>query len=122
MILTPELMGDLCFDVSLLSENHENYVLKEGDPGGCHIPFSGVPLLLSNITIKALCLYFQSELTLFSVLCFLVADGEKLEKEMNDKGPGEACLIKCDVTKEEDIKVSVLCFLETLQSEVIIIC
>ena len=56
-----------------------------------------------------------------SVLCFLVAEGEKLEKEMNDKGPGEACLIKCDVTKEEDIKVSVLCFLETLQSEVIII-
>ncbi|CAH3015585.1 unnamed protein product [Porites evermanni] len=33
-----------------------------------------------------------------------VAEGEKLEKEMNDKGPGEACLIKCDVTKEEDIK------------------
>ena len=61
-------------------------------------------------------------LTLFSVLCFLVAEGEKLEKEMNDKGPGEAFLIKCDVTKEEDIKVSVLCFLETLQSEVIIIC
>ena len=56
------------------------------------------------------------------MLCFLVAEGEKLEKEMNEKGPGEACLIKCDVTKEEDIKVSVLCFLETLQSEVIIIC
>ena len=34
------------------------------------------------------------------MLCFLVAEGEKLEKEMNDKGPGEACLIKCDVTKE----------------------
>ena len=55
------------------------------------------------------------------MLCFVVAEGEKLEKEMNDKGPGEACLIKCDVTKEEDIKVRVLCFLETLQSEVIII-
>ena len=50
MILTPELMGDLCFDVSLLLS--ENYVLKEGDPGWWHIPFSGVPLLLSNITIK----------------------------------------------------------------------
>ena len=56
------------------------------------------------------------------MLCFLVAEGEKLEKEMNDKGPGEAFLIKCGVTKEEDIKVSVLYFLEMLQSEVIIIC
>ena len=87
-----------------------------------YIPFSGVPLLLSNMAIKHCVFIFQSELTLFSVLCFLVAEGEKLEKEMNDKGPGEACLIKCDVTKEEDIKVSVLCFLETLQYEVIIIC
>lgn len=42
------------------------------------------------------------------MLCFLVAEGEILEKEINDKGPGEACLIKCDVTKEEDIKVIVL--------------
>ena len=42
------------------------------------------------------------------MLCFLVAEGEKLEKEMNGKDPGEACLIKCDVTQEEDIKVSVL--------------
>ena len=33
MILTPELMGDLCFDVSLLLS--ENYVLKEGASGGC---------------------------------------------------------------------------------------
>ena len=64
---------------------------------------------------------FLVTINFISVLCFLVAEGEKLEKEMNDKGPGEACLIKCDVTKEEDIKVSVLCFLETLQSEVIII-
>ena len=58
---------------------------------------------------------FLVTINFISVLCFLVAEGEKLEKEMNDKGPGEACLIKCDVTKEEDIKVSVLCFLETLQ-------
>ena len=65
---------------------------------------------------------FLVRINLFSVLCFLVAEGEKLEKEMNGKGPGEACLIKCDVTKEEDIKVSVLYFLEMLQSEVIIIC
>ena len=32
-------------------------------------------------------------------------DGKKLEKELNDKGPGEAYYIKCDVTIEEDIKV-----------------
>ena len=31
--VTPELMGDLCFDVSLLL--YENYVLKEGASGGC---------------------------------------------------------------------------------------
>ena len=36
------------------------------------------------------------------------AEGEKLEKELNGKGPGEAYFIKCDVTKEEDIKVSLL--------------
>ena len=73
-------------------------------------------LLLQNIVSL-----FLFTINFISVLCLLVAEGEKLEKEMNDKGPGEACLIKCDVTKEEDIKVSVLCFLETLQSEVIII-
>ncbi|CAH3015582.1 unnamed protein product [Porites evermanni] len=32
------------------------------------------------------------------------AEGEKLEKELNGTGPGEAYFIKCDVTKEEDIK------------------
>ena len=36
------------------------------------------------------------------------AEGEKLEKELNGAGPGEAYFIKCDVTKEEDIKVSLL--------------
>ena len=36
------------------------------------------------------------------------AEGEKLEKELNGTGPGEAYFIKCDVTKEEDIKVSLL--------------
>ena len=35
----------------------------------------------------------------------IVDDGKKLEKELNDKGPGEAYFIKCDVTIEEDIKV-----------------
>ncbi|CAD5125394.1 DgyrCDS13629 [Dimorphilus gyrociliatus] len=30
--------------------------------------------------------------------------GEALEKELNAKGPGEAYYIKCDVTKEDDIK------------------
>ena len=75
-----------------------------------------ISIILQNIV----CLFLVT-INFISVLCFVVAEGEKLEKEMNDKGPGEACLIKCDVTKEEDIKVSVLCFLETLQSEVIII-
>ena len=75
-----------------------------------------ISIILQNIVSL-----FLVTINFISVLCFLVAEGEKLEKEMNDKGPGEACLIKCDVTKEEDIKVSVLCFLETLQSEVIII-
>jgi len=36
------------------------------------------------------------------------AEGEKLEKELNGAGPGEAYYIKCDVTKEEDIKVSLV--------------
>ena len=75
-----------------------------------------ISIILQNIVSL-----FLVTINFISVLCFVVAEGEKLEKEMNDKGPGEACLIKCDVTKEEDIKVSVLCFLETLQSEVIII-
>ena len=35
-----------------------------------------------------------------------VDDGKKLEKELNDNGPGEAYYIKCDVTIEEDIKVT----------------
>lgn len=33
-----------------------------------------------------------------------VEDGKKLEKEVNDSGPGEGYFIKCDVSKEEDIK------------------
>ena len=35
----------------------------------------------------------------------LVEDGKKLEKEVTEKGPGEGYFIKCDVSKEEDIKV-----------------
>lgn len=72
MILTPELMGNLCFDVSLLSENHENYVLKEGDPGGWHIPFLGVPLLLSNITIKTLSLFL---VRINFIFCVVLSSG-----------------------------------------------
>ncbi|RMX45463.1 hypothetical protein pdam_00023240 [Pocillopora damicornis] len=33
-----------------------------------------------------------------------VEDGKKLEKEVTEKGPGEGYFIKCDVSKEEDIK------------------
>ena len=35
-----------------------------------------------------------------------VEDGKRLEKEVTDKGPGEGFFIKCDVSKEEDIKVN----------------
>ena len=35
----------------------------------------------------------------------LVEDGKKLEKEVTERGPGEGFFIKCDVSKEEDIKV-----------------
>ena len=35
----------------------------------------------------------------------IVEDGKRLEKELNDTGPGEGYFIKCDVSKEEDIKV-----------------
>jgi len=33
-----------------------------------------------------------------------VEEGKKLEEELNESGPGEAYFIKCDVSKEEDIK------------------
>lgn len=35
----------------------------------------------------------------------LVDEGKKLEKELNNTGPGEAFYIKCDVSKEDEIKV-----------------
>ena len=41
----------------------------------------------------------------YFVINIIVDDGKKLEKELNDKGPGESYYIKCDVTIEEDIKV-----------------
>lgn len=47
------------------------------------------------------------------------AEGEKLEKELNGTGPGEAYFIKCDVTKEEDIKVSLLSRLPSVHFGVI---
>ena len=45
----------------------------------------------------------QINICLFEII--LVEDGKKLEKEVNEKGPGEGYFIKCDVSKEEDIKV-----------------
>lgn len=47
------------------------------------------------------------------------AEGEKLEKELSGTGPGEAYFIKCDVTKEEDIKVSLPSRLPPVHSGVI---
>ena len=35
-----------------------------------------------------------------------VEDGKRLETELNTTGPGEAYFIKCDVSKEDEIKVS----------------
>ena len=37
MILTPELRGPVLRCIIILSKNHENYVLKEGDPGGTYM-------------------------------------------------------------------------------------
>ena len=37
----------------------------------------------------------------------LVSDGEKLEMEVNQKGPGEAFFRSVDLTDEEAIKVSI---------------
>ena len=41
------------------------------------------------------------------MLCIpmLVDEGKKLEEELNNTGPGEAFYIKCDVSKEDEIKV-----------------
>ena len=51
----------------------------------------------------------NSELSHKSNFCsfymILVEDGKKLEKEVSERGPGEGFFIKCDVSKEEDIKV-----------------
>ena len=51
----------------------------------------------------------NSELNHKSIFVFfymiLVEDGKKLEKEVTERGPGEGFFIKCDVSKEEDIKV-----------------
>lgn len=39
-------------------------------------------------------------------MLYIVEDGKRLEKEVNENGPGEGFFIKCDVSKEEDIKVN----------------
>ena len=51
---------------------------------------------------------FQSEFICNSdmlVISMLVGEGRKLEDELNKTGPGEAFYIKCDVSKEDEIKV-----------------
>jgi hypothetical protein len=45
--------------------------------------------------IKGECLEFTADV------------GKKLEAELNGVGPGESMFIKCDVTKEEQLKVCV---------------
>ena len=39
-------------------------------------------------------------------LCLTATAGKALEAELNAVGPGEALFVYCDVTSEEDIKVS----------------
>lgn len=39
-------------------------------------------------------------------MLYVVEDGQRLEKEVTESGPGEGFFIKCDVSKEEDIKVN----------------
>ena len=42
-----------------------------------------------------------------SCILFIEAEGKSAEEEINKKGlPGKAMFIFCDVTKEEDVKVS----------------
>ena len=35
-------------------------------------------------------------------------EGRALEEELNKKGPGEAFFVRCDMSKEEDIKVTII--------------
>ena len=41
-----------------------------------------------------------------TTLCLSATAGKALEEELNAVGPGEALFVHCDVTSEEDIKVS----------------
>ena len=36
---------------------------------------------------------------------FSETEGRALETEMNQKGPGEAFFVRCDMSKEDDVKV-----------------
>ena len=48
---------------------------------------------------------YQNRLYLF--ISFIEAEGKSVEEEINKKGlPGKAMFIFCDVTKENDVKVS----------------
>ena len=41
-------------------------------------------------------------------ISFIEAEGKSVEEEINKKGlPGKAMFIFCDVTKEDDVKVSI---------------
>lgn len=72
----------------------------------------GSKCIISLGSIPLSGLYFVHCIVMLTtcILCVVPseAEGENLEKELNGTGPGEAYFIKCDVTKEEDIKVSLL--------------
>ena len=58
---------------------------------------------------KNACTYniaFVSIINNNGLIHFSEGDGKRLEAELNQKGPGEAYYVYCDVTKEEDIKVT----------------
>lgn len=43
--------------------------------------------------------------TIKSFSDFKEETGRKLEKEVNEQGPGESYFVSCDVRKEKDLKV-----------------
>lgn len=49
--------------------------------------------------------YFDRERDTPDYISFSEKDGLKLEAEVNKEGPGEAYFVKCDVTKDDEIKV-----------------
>ena len=59
---------------------------------------------------------YKNRLYLF--ISFIEAEGKSVEEEINKKGlPGKAMFIFCDVTKEDDVKVSIQNNYKEIKSE-----